>query len=255
LITGRAPADTPSARGPGDTHPVIDVTGDDGTDDDGGSSGLLDDEDVATRLALLCLQRDGTVAVSRWAAAAVRGGALVDLVRAGRLAEEDDAVVLRPGPGVGAVAEALARDAEAEERPLADLVHDGRPGLGTATGDAVDRGLWVPRPSPVPWRRGRLRAAEARLSRAALVPVVARWASTATAADGRPPRPDRAATAAIAMAGGLLHGRFDDPDDALLAACGPLEWVTRSAVEALTAGRQWHGVVERTTITDLRMPG
>ncbi len=56
LITGRVPADTPSVRGPGDTHPGID----DG-DDDGGSSGLLDDEDVATRLALLGLVGAGVL--------------------------------------------------------------------------------------------------------------------------------------------------------------------------------------------------
>ncbi len=224
---------------PGNTPPVT---------DDGTRPGR---ESVATRLALLCLQADGRLTRSRAAGQAVRAGGLVDLVLAGRLVEEADAIDLLPGAGAGPVAEAVAAEVEADPgRSLADLVERGRAGLGEAAGDLVARGLWVPRPSPLPWRRDRYRPADPSLSRAALAPAVA-----VPAATGDVPAPDRAAAGVLAAVAGLVEGRFDEADEGLLAACGPAEWVTRLAAETIAASRRWHDALGRATIADLGTPG
>ncbi|PWW24240.1 Golgi phosphoprotein 3 GPP34 [Geodermatophilus normandii] len=203
---------------------------------------------VAPRLALLCLQGDGRLTPSRPAAQAVRAGGLVDLVLAGRLVEEDDAVELLPGPEAGRVAEDLVAEVDADPgRPLADLVERGRAGLPEAAGELVDRGLWLPRASLLPWRGERYRPADPSLARAVLAPAVA-----AVRVDGA--TPDRAATAVLATVAGLVDGRFAEPDERLLAACGPAEWVTRTAAEVIAVSRRWHEAMGATTIADLGTP-
>jgi hypothetical protein len=200
---------------------------------------------VAARLALLCLQGDGRLTPSRPAGQAVRAGGLVDLVLAGRLVEEDDAIELLPGPEAGRVAEELVAEVDADPgRPLADLVERGRTGLAEAAGELVDRGLWLPRASLLPWRGDRYRPADPSLARPALAPAVAD--------DGA--SPDRAATAVLAAVAGLVDGRFAEPDERLLAACGPAEWVTRMAAEVIAVSRRWHEAMGATTIADLGTP-
>ncbi len=219
-------------------------------DEGAGPGPLLDGARVATRLALLCLQEDGHLTPSRAAEQAVRAGGLVDLVLAGRLVEEADAVDLLSGPDAGPVAEALVAEVDADPgRPLADLVERGRAGLAEAAGALVDRGSWVPRASLLPWRPGRYRPADPSLSRTALVPVLG-----TVRTEGATPTPDRAATAVLASVAGLVDGRFTGTDEALLAACGPAEWVTRMAAEVITVSRRWHEALGRTTIADLGTP-
>ncbi len=216
--------------------------------DEAGSSGAASQGGrVATSLALLCLQADGRLTPSRAAAQAVRAGGLVDLVLAGRLVEEADAIDLLPGPEAGPVAEAVVAEVEGDPgRSLADLVERGRAGLCEAAGDLVARGLWAPRASSLPWRRDRYRPADPSLSRAALAPALA--------APGADPAPDRAAAAVLATVAGLLDGRFGEADERLLAACGPAEWVTRPATEVIAVSRQWYDSLGRTTVADLATP-
>ena len=218
---------------------------------DGGSTGAaLPGERVATALALLCLPADGRLTASRAAAQAVRAGGLVDLVLAGRLVEEADAIDLLPGPAAGPVAEALVAEVDGDPgRSLADLVEKGRAGLGEAAGDLVARGLWVPRASPLPWRRDRYRPADPSLSRTALAPALA-----ALAVPGTDPAPDRAAAAVLATVAGLLDGRFGEADERLLTACGPAEWVARMGAEVVAVSRRWHDAMGRTTVADLATP-
>ncbi|HYO34993.1 MAG TPA: GPP34 family phosphoprotein [Geodermatophilus sp.] len=215
----------------------------------GGAAGAaLHGARVATRLALLCLQADGRLTPSRAAAQAVRAGGLVDLVLAGRLVEEDDAIELLPGPEAGPVAEAVVAEFDGDPgRSLADLVERGRTGLGEAAGDLVARGLWVPRVSPLPWRPDRYRPADPSLSRTVLAPALA-------TVDPGGAIPGRAAAAVLATVAGLLDGRFAEADEVLLAACGPAEWVTRMAAEVITVSHRWHDAMGRTTIADLGTP-
>ena len=213
-----------------------------GTPPDGGH--------VATCLALLCLQEDGHLTPSRPAGQAVRAGGLVDLVLAGRLVEEADAVDLLSGPDAGPVAEALVTEVDADPgRPLADLVERGRAGLAEAAGALVGRGLWVPRASLLPWRPDRYRPADPSLSRTVLAPALA-----GVGTGGATPTPGRAATAVLATVAGLVDGRFAEADETLLAACGPAEWVARTAAEVITVSRRWHDALGRTTIADLGTP-
>ncbi|NEM08301.1 GPP34 family phosphoprotein [Geodermatophilus normandii] len=215
---------------------------------DGGAA--LDGMRVAARLALLCLQGDGRLTPSRAAGQAVRAGGLVDLVLAGRLVEEADAVDLLPGPGAGPVAEGLVAEVDADPgRPLADLVERGRTGLAEAAGELVGSGLWGARASLLPWRPDRYRPADPSLARTALAPAVA-----AVSPEGAAPDPDRAATAVLATVAGLVDGRYAEADERLLAACGPAEWVTRMAAEVITTSRRWHDSLGRTTVADLGTP-
>ncbi|WP_369256618.1 GPP34 family phosphoprotein [Geodermatophilus amargosae] len=204
---------------------------------------------MAAHLALLCLQADGRLTPSRSAGQAVRAGGLVDLVLAGRLVEEADAVDLLPGPEAGPVAEGLVAEVDADPgRPLADLVERGRTGLAEAAGELVGRGLWVARASLLPWRPDRYRPADPSSSRSALAPAVA------VPTGGADPAPERAATAVLATVAGLVDGRFAEADERLLAACGPAEWVTRMAAEVITVSRRWHDSLGTTTIADLGTP-
>jgi Golgi phosphoprotein 3 GPP34 len=218
--------------------------------EDTGPGAAPDGLHVALRLALLCLQGNGRLTASRPAAQAVRAGGLVDLVLAGRLVEEADAVDLLPGPEAGEVAGGLVAEVDADPgRPLADLVERGRTGPAEAAAELVGHGLWVSRASLLPWRPDRYRPADPSLSRTALAPAVA-----GAVTEGAVPAPDRAATAVLATVAGLVDGRFAEADERLLAACGPVEWVTRMAAEVIAVSRRWHDSLGATTIADLGTP-
>lgn len=196
-------------------------------------------EGVATRLALLCLQRDGRVAESHWANQAVSAGLLVDLALQGRLVEEQDHIALVTGTDEGPAHAALVRAMlDQPDRSLSEVIEDGDVGLEKMTAWLVDRGLWEPRNSRAFWRRGRLRPADPLLSRASLMPFV-----SGLPPDGELTTPAWAATAVLARVAGLLEGRFGFADDELVDACGSVAWVVRTGAEQIFRARIWHRAV------------
>ncbi|WP_147332105.1 GPP34 family phosphoprotein [Geodermatophilus marinus] len=204
-----------------------------------GIAKALSGEGVATRLALLCLQRDGRIATSHWADQAVRAGILVDLALHGRLVDEPDHVAVVAAaeddpPHAALVHQILAHP----ERSLAEVIEDADVGLVEMTAWLVDRGRWVARPTRLPWRHDRYRPADPSLSRATLMPFV-----SALAPGGELTTPAWAATAVIARVAGLLDGRFGYADDELVDVCGPVAWVVRTGAEQIFRARVWYRVV------------
>lgn len=204
-----------------------------------GIAEALSGEGVAMRLALLCLQRDGRIATSHWANQAVRAGILVDLALHGRLVEEQDHVAVVAGAEDDAPHAALLdRIVRDPERSLAEVIEDADVGVVEMTTWLVDRGVWVAKPTRVPWRRDRYRPADPSFSRSTVMPFV-----SALSPGGELTTPAWAATAVIARVAGLLDGRFGYADDELIDACGPVAWVVRTGAEQIFRARVWYRVV------------
>ena len=110
----------------------------------------LPEQDVIYRrsigeiLALLCLQRDGRLTSSKWAAVAVNGGVMLDLAHAGRLTQTADSIEIDSATSAIPAADALSRKMKAHpDRPLTQWLDDDRWGLEFIAASFMDTGVWV----------------------------------------------------------------------------------------------------------------
>ena len=177
---------------------------------------------VAVRLSALCLDGRGRLRDFTLWDMAVRGALLVDLALAGRVALEEDSVVVDATPTGFPPADALLRPVAVEpERPLDWWIDNGAVDLSDVVADNLAAGRWAV--------RRRL------LGRRYVV------ADDLASLDARrhPHVPDAdwdAATAAlmaVADAAGISDREPGGAAEAVLAATGPVRWICESVTERL----------------------
>lgn len=185
-------------------------------------------DDVAIRVAALCLDESGRLRDWLVCGPAVRAGLLLDLALGGRVEQTDDAVVVDPTPLGSAPADGLlAAIAVEPERSLDGWLEERRIGLRDVVATAVATGRWVERRGPLGVGRRYLDLAAER-----------------TAADrNRLPTDDPfgwsaqdAGVTAIAAVAGLLTtalGYAERPTPAVPAATGDAAWLCTAVVDHL----------------------
>ncbi len=186
------------------------------------SSGEVDLSDgVAARLAAICLDDEGRLAdYDIWDTAA-RAALLVDLARAGRLADDTDTITVDPSPTGFPPADRLLAAMEVEpERPLTWWSDHGGVRLEDVAEGCVQAGRWT--------SQRRL------LGRRYSVPTEQAFGDWGL--DERRPEdmaPDTAAVAVLGMASGAWRRRPEPVSDRALAATGPLRWICESTTAHL----------------------
>ena len=161
---------------------------------------------VAARLASLCLDDKGRLAHFPLWDVAARGALLVDLVRAGRLTQDDDSVLVDGTPTGFEPADRLLAAMQVEPEQSLDwwMDHGGVRMRDLAEAD-VASGRWLVR------RR-----------------LFGRRFTTTSPADGAAERagtPDGAAVRVLAIASGALLRRPEPVLDPELETTGPLRWI------------------------------
>ena len=180
---------------------------------------------VAVRIATLCLDASGRLSDRLVCGAAVRGGLLVDLARAGRVEQTDDSVVVDPTPtGFEPADRLLAAIGVEPERSLDGWLDERRIGLRDVATAAVAVGRWSDRRAAFRVRRF----------------VDLRPGSTAADRRRDPSGPaegwtaEDASVCAIAAAARLLEPDFErQPSPEVLAATGSAGWLCAAVVERL----------------------
>jgi hypothetical protein len=178
---------------------------------------------VAVRLSAHCLDGSGRLRRYDLWDVAVRGALLVDLALAGRIAHDDDSIVIDATPTGFSPADALLAPMAVEpERPLDRWMERGAVDLADLVRDNVRSRRWAAR-----WTvRGRRYAVRGRDPRIDVRTVPA-------PADGRTPA--SAALAAIGDAAGITDGFAGAPAEGLLERTGPVRWLCEAVVDHLQA--------------------
>lgn len=168
---------------------------------------------VAVRLAAVCLTDDGRLREFDIWDTAARGALLVDLARAGRLADEGDSIAVDLAPTGFVPADRLLAAMEVEpERPLSWWLDHGGVRMEDVADAAVDAGRWTVRRTLL---GRRYETPE---------PVV----EYDPAEGRRPPQgltPDAAAVTALATACGAWGRRPEAVAEEDLADTTPLRWI------------------------------
>jgi Golgi phosphoprotein 3 (GPP34) len=174
---------------------------------------------VAVRLSAFCLTGSGKLRSFDLWDVAVRGALLVDLALAGRVAHEQDSVVVDATPtGFGPADALLAPIVVEPERPLDWWMDHGVVGLDHLVRDNVASGRWHRRWTPL-GRRHR--------------PVGAVRAVGEPAGD-----PAAAAVAAIGDSSGITDNRPGEPAEGLVEHTGEVRWICEAVVEHLQAAHR-----------------
>ena len=192
--------------------------------------------ETAVRVAALCLDGKGRLSGRLVCSTAVRAALLVDLALAGRLEETADSIALDDSPtGTPPLDELLQAVSQAPGTTLDAWLELPRPTLRDLAADAVRTGRWELRRGLFPGARFLDLDADRTAADRARDP-----------ADVRPDwTPADAAVTAIAHVVGLrgvTAGWFgDEPADPLeddvLAATGPLRWLTTAVTDHLVWAR------------------
>jgi hypothetical protein len=178
---------------------------------------------ITVRMAALCLDDDGRLQNYPIWNTATRAALLVDLALAGRVVETEDSVSVDATPTGFPPADALLGAMTVEpERSLDWWIQSGGVRLGDVADALVASGRWSEHRHLLGRR------------------FVDRYAEL-TAADrrrvlGDPDpgwSPETAAVVAVSTAAGEPGHRPQPPDDEVLTLTGPLEWISRTAVEQI----------------------
>jgi hypothetical protein len=198
---------------------------------------------VAARFAALCLDARGHLPESDYADMGLRGALLVDLARAGRLAQTEESIDLDATPLGDPLADRALRELDALEGRSLDwwLGHGIVDLRATATALVLD-GSWrqLPRQGLHRGPRFATRGPEEREHDAA---VLAGHVPPGSAED--------AAVAALAAAAGLAGARVSGPPDELVAATGSPAWVCRLVTDFVGEARIEGTAVSRASLTAL----
>jgi hypothetical protein len=198
---------------------------------------------VAARFAALCLDGRGHLTESDYADMGLRGGLLVDLALAGRLAQTEDSIDLDATPVGDPLADRTLRELGAlDGRSLDWWLAHGIVDLRDAAAELVRDGSWEELP----------RQALRRDPRFAVRSPGEREHDAAVLAGRTPPGPAAdAAVAALAAAAGLAGARVAGPPDELVAAAGSAAWVCRVVTDFVSEARIEGTAVSRASLTAL----
>lgn len=175
---------------------------------------------VAVRLSASCLTDSGRLRSFDLWDVAVRGALLVDLALAGRVAHEEDSVVVDPTPTGFPPADALLQPITVEpERELDWWMDHAAVGLDDLVRDNVRSGRWHRRWTPV----GRRYTPAQDVSR------------TPDLAPGDVPT---AALAAIGDSSGITDNRPGEPAEGLVEGTGEIRWLCQAVVAHLQAAHR-----------------
>ena len=180
---------------------------------------------VAARLAAVCLDDDGRLRDFDIWDTATRAALIVDLVRAGRLADDTDSITVDLSPTGFPPADRLLAAMEVEpERPLTWWSDHGGVRLDDVAEACVQAGRWTVE------RRLLGRRYEVAGAGAGAQTIEDR------SLDGRRPddmSPETAAVAVLGMACGAWRHRPEPVSEGDLTATGPLRWICESVTAHL----------------------
>jgi Golgi phosphoprotein 3 (GPP34) len=178
---------------------------------------------VAVRLSAFCLTDSGRLRSFDLWDVAVRGALLVDLALAGRVAHEEDSVVVDPTPTGFSPADALLQPITVEpERELNWWMDHAAVGLDDLVRDNVASGRWRRHWTPIGRRYVQeIGARSADAAELARDPATATW-DPATAAIG-----------AIGDASGITDMRPGEPAAGILEHTGDVRWICEAVAEHL----------------------
>ena len=190
---------------------------------------VTDTERVATRIAGLCLDRAGHLPDNAYLAMAVRGGLLIDLALAGRLAQTEDSIdvdsaLVGWAPADRALAELRALDGQS----LDWWLEHSELGLADLARAQVEDRAWEQLPPHA--RLLRPRYAERNTGqRTHDLALLTQSQAPSTVED--------AAVVSIAAAAGPPSRRSPQRIEELLARTGPVRWVCELVIDDISSAR------------------
>ena len=194
---------------------------------------------IAARVAALCLNDSGELALGAYPAMAIRAALLVDLGQEGRLTQTAAEIEIDTTPiGSPPADQALAELASLDGHSLEWWLDRSRIGLTDLAEAEVATGDWL-RTREARWHRAPRYAVGATTRRDRDVDMLTKSLAPQTAGD--------VAVLGIAVAAGIADARTAPPGDTLLSRTGDVRWLCERVGDHLREARITGNAVGRAT--------